>query len=79
MCALQTKGCKMKSKLNLIVLRIWHQLKSESGQDLIEYSLLAGFLALGVVSSFKPIGGILYAYYQYIHDSLHAANPELFP
>lgn len=60
----------MKSKLNLIVLRVWHLLKSEGGQDLIEYSLLAGFLALGVVSAFKPIGGVLYGYYKYIHDSL---------
>lgn len=68
----------MKSKLNLMVMRIWHQLKSESGQDLIEYSLLVGFIALGVISAIKPIGGVLYSYYQYIHDQLHSANPSYF-
>lgn len=68
----------MTSTLNLIVMRIWHRLKSEKGQDLIEYSLLVGFIALAVISAIKPIGGVLYGYYVYIHDALHKANPSLF-
>lgn len=68
----------MTSKLNVIVLRIWHKLKSENGQDLIEYAILAGFIALGVISAVKPIGGVIYGYYQYIHGQLHTALPQYF-
>lgn len=68
----------MKSKLNLIVLRIWHRLKSENGQDLIEYALLLGFISLAVISAIKPIGGVIYSYYSVIHSSLHKGNPKYF-
>ena len=60
----------MKAKLNLLVLRIWHQLKCEEGQDLIEYALLLGLISLAAVASLKPFGSILYSYYLYIHNAL---------
>ena len=34
--------------------RFWND---ESGQDLVEYSLLLGFLALGVIASYDTIRG----------------------
>lgn len=60
----------MKSKLNLIVLRLWRKWKSEEGQDLIEYALLVGFISLAVVSAMKPVGGIIYQYYLFLHGQL---------
>ena len=70
-CALEkTKGGDMKAKLNLLVLRIWHQLKREEGQDLIEYALLVGLISLAAVASLKPFGSILYNYYVQLHTTL---------
>ena len=70
-CALdKTKGGDMKAKLNLLVLRIWHQLKREEGQDLIEYALLVGLISLAAVASLKPFGSILYNYYLQLHAAL---------
>lgn len=75
MHAVYVRGRDMKSKLNLIVLLLWHRLKSEEGQDLIEYALLVGFIGLAVISSTKPIGDIIYEYYLYIHNQLKGSSP----
>ena len=70
-CALgKSKGGDMKAKLNLLVYRIWHALKREEGQDLIEYALLVGLIALATVASLQPFGSILYNYYLYLHNAL---------
>ena len=60
----------MKAKLNLLVYRIWHAIQREEGQDLIEYALLVGLIALATVASLKPFGSILYGYYLYLHNAL---------
>lgn len=36
----------MNSKLNLIVLKLRTLVEDEEGQDLVEYALLAGFVAV---------------------------------
>lgn len=61
----------MREKLNLIVLRLWHELKSEKAQDLIEYALLLGFISLAVVASIQPFGKIIYAYYLYLKNEVN--------
>ncbi|MGC8548238.1 MAG: Flp family type IVb pilin [Acidobacteriaceae bacterium] len=53
----------MKAKLNLWMMRVWHELKGDEAQDLIEYALLVGFISLAVVASMKPFGDIIYHYY----------------
>lgn len=68
----------MKATLNLIALRLWNALKREDGQDLIEYALLVGFLALSVVAAIEPIGGYIYQYYLYLNGSLKASLPGMF-
>lgn len=60
----------MKDRFNLLTLRVWHVLKSEQGQDLIEYALLLGLVALACVASIQPFGSIVYGYYVYLHNSL---------
>ncbi len=64
-------GGDMTAKLNLIMLRLWHKLKSDEAQDLIEYALLLGFISLAVVASFEPFGKIIYAYYSIIKSELN--------
>ena len=60
----------MKAKLNLLAFQIWHALKREEGQDLIEYALLVGLISLACVASIAPFGSILYQYYVYLHTNL---------
>lgn len=61
----------MSSRLNLLVMRLWHELKSENAQDLIEYALLLGFISLAVVASIKPFGDIIYNYYLYLKGKIN--------
>lgn len=60
----------MKAKLNLLVLRVWYELKSDKAQDLIEYALLLGFISLAVVASIEPFGRIIYSYYLYLKSKV---------
>ena len=60
----------MRAKLNLLAYQIWRALKREEGQDLIEYALLVALIALAVVASLVPIGGIMEKYYVDIHTVL---------
>lgn len=61
----------MKAKLNLVILRVWLELKSEKAQDLIEYALLLGFISLAAVASIAPFGKILYGYYIYLKGEVN--------
>ena len=61
----------MKAKLNLLVMRVWHELKSDQAQDLIEYALLVGFISLAAVASLKPFGDIMYQYYLIITSKVN--------
>ncbi len=67
---LHAKDGGMISKLNAIVLRLWHEVRREEGQDLIEYAMLTGLIALACVSAIKPFGSIIYQYYIYLHTAL---------
>ena len=60
----------MKAKLNLLIVRLWHELKSDEAQDLIEYALLVGFIALAAIGSMKPIAQVIYGYYLVIKAGL---------
>lgn len=61
----------MTAKLNLTVLLLWHKLKSDEAQDLIEYALLLGFISLAAVASFEPFGRIIYAYYSNMKSEIN--------
>jgi pilus assembly protein Flp/PilA len=41
--------------MNINLLRLWLRLKDDSGQDLIEYALLAVLIGLVVAAAFPPI------------------------
>lgn len=60
-----------KAKLNLLMMRMWHQLKRDEAQDLIEYALLLGFISLAVVASIKPFGDIVYNYYLILNSKIN--------
>lgn len=60
----------MKEALNLLVVRIWHELQREEAQDLIEYALLAGLLALAAISALKSAGGLIDTVYVGFNNAL---------
>lgn len=63
----------MIPKLNLLVLRVWHRLKSEEGQDLIEYALLVGFISLAAIAGITSISTELSDIYNTIAKQLASA------
>lgn len=63
----------MKETLNLIVLRIWHELKCEEAQDLIEYALLCALVSASAVVVVQPVGAAILAYYTYILNAFGVA------
>jgi pilus assembly protein Flp/PilA len=48
--------------------------REENGQDLIEYALLAGFIALAAVAAMTALGGQLTTLYTSITTQLQAAS-----
>ena len=50
------------------MLRIWKKLlvEDESGQDLIEYALLAAFIAIVSVAGLRALGPVIAGLYQSI-------------
>lgn len=48
------RGGEKRALLREILARIW---KEEDGQSMLEYALIAGSLALGLVVSIKLLGG----------------------
>jgi pilus assembly protein Flp/PilA len=51
-------------------LRLW---KDSHGQDLIEYALLAGFVAVAGVATFPPIAGGISTIFSKIVSSMNVA------
>ena len=51
-------------------LRIW---KETHGQDLIEYALLAGFVAVAGVATFPPIAGGISTIFSKINSEMQVA------
>jgi pilus assembly protein Flp/PilA len=49
-------------------------LRDETGQDLIEYALLAGFISLAAVAAITTIGTALNTLYTNIHGQVVTAN-----
>jgi pilus assembly protein Flp/PilA len=46
-------SCAMSSRIWPAAVRIWND---ESGQDLIEYALVAALVGLGAIASMKTLG-----------------------
>lgn len=51
---------------NVLAMRMWRLLKSEEGQDLMEYGLLAALLALGAMAAVKSLASDINNQYVYI-------------
>jgi pilus assembly protein Flp/PilA len=57
-------------------LKNWKRLfEDESGQDLIEYALIAALLALGSVVAMKGLAGGIGAAFQGVSDQLNNSLP----
>jgi pilus assembly protein Flp/PilA len=54
-------------------LAIW---KDTHGQDLIEYALLAGFVAVGAGATFPPVADNISTIYSKITSSLNLAGSQ---
>jgi pilus assembly protein Flp/PilA len=52
-------------------------LKNEEGQDLVEYSLLLGFVALAAAAILTTLGGDLTSIYSNIDTQVKAANSAI--
>ena len=57
----------------LLRLMIW---KDTHGQDLIEYALLAGFVAVGCGAAFPPVADNISTIYSKIQSSLTLAGSQ---
>ena len=55
----------MKKKIRALALRF----EDESGQDLIEYALIAMMIGLAAVGAFSGLGGIILAKFSTIADA----------
>lgn len=44
----------MKKLLQSLATRLWNE---TSGQDLVEYALMAGFITVAVAAAFPPVSG----------------------
>ena len=49
-------------------------IKEDSGQDLIEYALLAGFISLAAVAAITTVGTALNTLYTNVQGQVTAAN-----
>ncbi len=56
-------------------LIIWSRMTEESGQDLIEYALLAGFISLVAVAAITSVGTGVNSIYEGIVTQLPPATP----
>ena len=73
MAALFNKEHIMKALFNRLV-------REEEGQDLIEYALLAAFIALGVVGAMQLVGGGINTLFGKVTTDLNnAAAPPAAP
>ena len=59
---------------NLVLkLKVW---KDTRGQDLIEYALMAGFVAVAAGALFPPVGVAISTIFSRIGSSLNAASTQ---
>ena len=49
--------------------------QEEQGQDLIEYALLAAFIALAATAAMTALGGEIGAFFTAVKEKLKAAEP----
>ena len=61
------------NKLHLLVLRAQDVLTREEGQDLIEYALLAGLIALAAVAAIGTIGNDINNLFTSVGSTLNTA------
>jgi Flp pilus assembly pilin Flp len=62
----------MRKLNNLIyLLKIWHD---SFGQDLIEYALMAGFVAVTAVAGFPPLANSVSQIFSRVASTLSQAN-----
>ena len=60
-----------KLKNFVYLLRIW---KDSLGQDLIEYALMAGFVAVTAVAGFPPLANSVSQIFSHVASTLSQAN-----
>ena len=48
-------------------------LRDDSGQDMVEYGLLAAFISIVAIAALQAIGPLVNAVYNKIHDALPGA------
>lgn len=64
----------MKKLVSLVwSLRIWSDTK---GQDLVEYALIAGFIATGVGAVMPNVAGSISTIFSQVGSVLNAASPD---
>ena len=61
----------MKTAINLFT----NLLKDESGQDLIEYALVAGLIGLGAIATMSSLGSGISTAFTHVTTRLAAAAP----
>jgi len=64
-------GYKRVKRFNINMARL---MDNESGQDLIEYALVAALVALGAVASMRTLGSKLTTAFTYIGTTLSSAT-----
>lgn len=62
---------KLTFMINLILNSFWHE---EDGQDMVEYSLLLGFIGLGVVALLSGISTQLTGIWSTVNSTLASTN-----
>ena len=69
--ALVLVGYKRVKRFNSNMTRL---MENESGQDLIEYALVAALIGLGAVASMRTLGSRITTAFTYIGTSLSSAT-----
>ena len=64
-------GAKNNMARSLHRLRIW---RDQSGQDLIEYALMAGFVAVAAGAAFPPVADTISQIFSKVTSVMTAAN-----
>ena len=67
------KGVQMKEKLSLLLERLHDLVREQEGQDLVEYALLAGFVAVAAGALLPSISGSISVIFSKMASVLSAA------
>lgn len=68
---LSSQGANNPMVHKLLRLRIW---RARSGQDLIEYALMAGFVAVAAGAAFPPVADTVSQIFSKVQSVMTAAN-----